>query len=102
MITANSTGLFPRRFRKGIRPDPTRDWFVLLTLAVIAFTAIVVWNIWAFDTVASGGTIGAPATSTPRLFDRSTIDTVHAVFEKRAEEEAKYTTGVYRSADPSQ
>lgn len=82
--------------------DPMRDWLALLIFSVIAFIGIVVWNAWAFDTITSGGVIGRAATSTPAIFDRTLLDVVHAVFEKRATEEAKYRTGVYRYADPSQ
>jgi hypothetical protein len=94
--------LFLKRFRSGVRSDPVRDWIVLLTLSILAFVCIVVWNVWAFDTVARGGSIGAQATSTPAVFDRESIKTIHKVFEERAAEEAKYVTGVYRYADPSQ
>ena len=98
----NSLGSYARRFRSGVRGDPVRDWLVLLTLSIFAFVCIVVWNVWAFDTVARGGSIGTTATTTPAVFNRSSIDTINAVFEKRAAEEAKYVTGVYRYTDPSQ
>ena len=81
---------------------PVRDWLVLLTLSILAFVSIVVWNVWAFDTVASGGVIGTTATSTTPVFNHSSLDTIRSVFEKRSAEEAKYRTGVYRYADPSQ
>lgn len=82
--------------------DPVRDWLTLLTLSAITFICIVVWNVWVFDTVTQGGTIGTATTTTPMTFNRSSIDSIHAVFEKRATEEAKYVTGVYRYGDPSQ
>jgi hypothetical protein len=82
--------------------DPARDWLVLLTLGAIALAGIVVWNVWAFDTVAQGGVIGAPASSAPPAFSRASLDAIHAVFEKRSAEEAKYETGTYRYSDPSQ
>ena len=102
MMLSNLIPSLKAQTRGGARKDPTRDWFILLTLALFAFVCIVVWNIWAFDTVARGGTIGTRATSTPAAFNRSSIDAVRAVFEMRAVEEAKYMTGVYRFADPSQ
>ena len=85
-----------------VQKDPARDWMTLLTLALLAFVAIVVWNVWPFDTVARGGVIGERATTTPQVFDRSSIDAIRSIFEKRSAEEAKYTTGVYRFTDPSQ
>jgi len=90
------------RLRPNTHQDPVRDWLVLLTLSMLAFVCIVVWNVWAFDTVAQGGVIGATPSSTSPAFNRSSIDALHAVFEKRATEEEKYVTGVYRYADPSQ
>jgi len=90
------------RLRIAAHFDPMRDWLVLFTLFILAFMSIVVWNAWAFDTVAQGGVIGTSATSTPPAFNRSSLDAIHTVFAKRAAEEAKYATGVYRYADPSQ
>lgn len=90
------------RLRIFSRLDPARDWIVLLIVAAMVLVSIVVWNVWAFDTVSRGGVIGTPATSTPPLFDRSSLDAVHAIFVNRAVEEEKYISGVYTFADPSQ
>jgi hypothetical protein len=102
MNISNAFSSYFRRLRSGVRGDPVRDWLLLLTLAFIAFVCIVVWNVWAFDTVAQGGSIGTAATSTPPAFNSSSIDTINSVFQSRANEEAKYVTGVYRYSDPSQ
>jgi hypothetical protein len=88
--------------RSGARLDPVRDWLVLLIVSTITLAGIIVWNVWAFDTVASGGTIGAPATRAPAVFGRTSLEAIRAIFEKRAAEEAKYRTGVYGFTDPSQ
>src|SRR4051812_29980467 len=98
----NSLKSFVGKWRSGFHRDPVRDWLMLLTIGAIAFMSIVVWNVWAFDTVAQGGVIGAHATSTPSAFNQTSLDAIHAVFEKRATEESKYVTGVYRFNDPSQ
>lgn len=82
--------------------DPVRDWLTLVTATAIAFVGIVVWNMWAFDTVVSGGVIGTPVLQAPKSIDRSSIEDVRAVLEKRAEEKTKYDSGIYRYADPSQ
>ena len=79
-----------------------RDWLVLLTFSILILLSIVVWNVWAFDTVAQGGVIGVAATSTPQAFNQSSLDEIHTVFNKRSLEESKYVTGVYRYNDPSQ
>ena len=93
---------FLRRLRIGSNPSPVRDWLIMLAIAAMSFIGIVVWNIWAFDTVAGGGSIGSPSVTAPPAFSRSSIDAIHAVFANRAVEEAKYRTGEYQYADPSQ
>lgn len=102
MNALNAIREFFSRMRSSAHIDPVRDWLIMLTLSILAFASIVIWNVWAFDTVARGGVIGAAATSTPQSFNGSSLDAIHAVFKKRASEEAKYATGVYRYADPSQ
>lgn len=102
MNISNSINSLLSRFRSAAHFDPMRDWLVLFTLSILAFVSIVVWNAWAFDTVARGGVIGTSATSAPPIFDRSSLDAIRTVFVKRAIEESKYATGVYRYADPSQ
>lgn len=98
-----STGAFMSRLRFAeVSVDPVRDWLIILTLSILAFIGLIVWNIWAFDTVSRGGVIGTNATGTPPVFDGSSMEAVRTVFSKRADEEAKYVTGVYRYADPSQ
>ncbi|MFA6278770.1 MAG: hypothetical protein WCS97_02020 [Candidatus Paceibacterota bacterium] len=82
--------------------DPIRDWMVMLTLSAIALVSIIVWNIWAFNTVATGGVIGVTATSTSPVFNQTALDTIHTIFDERANEEMKYETGTYRFVDPSQ
>ncbi|MFH1178399.1 MAG: hypothetical protein V1711_01600 [bacterium] len=82
--------------------NPVRDWLVLLTLSAITLASIIIWNVWAFQTVARGGVIGTTATSSPSVFNHSSLDTIEIIFANRAAEKAKYETGTYRFADPSQ
>ena len=92
-------------FFKSIRNrafDPERDWLALLTLSAIVLASIVIWNVWTFETVVNGGVIGISATSTPPVFNRSSLDKIHLIFTNRAEEKIKFQTGVYRFSDPSQ
>ena len=91
-----------KRFRRGVPLDPARDWIIMITFAVIVLIGTIVWDAWAFDTVARGGVIGTQATSSPVMFNRSAFDSIQAVFASRAAEEAKYVTGTYRMTDPSQ
>ena len=94
------TRLFQKRIKTASRIDPERDWLVLVIGAVLALSCIVVWNVWAFDSVANGGTLGAQATTTP-IFSQASLDRIHAIFSSRAEEERKYVSGAYHFADPS-
>lgn len=102
MNIIRTMGSLAKRLRTGVYRDPVRDWLVLITISTIALTGIIIWNAWTFDVVASGGVIGAPVTEVPPLFSRSSLDAVHTIFSSRAAEQAKYVTGTYRYADPSQ
>jgi len=97
----HSIGSFVRRVHFSTSIDPVRNWLVLLTLSTIALASIIVWNVWAFDTVANGGAIGTTNTKAPEVFSQASLETIRVIFENRANEEAKYVTGVYRFADPS-
>ena len=70
--------------------------------SVMMLVGIVVWNVWAFDTVANGGIIGSLATSTAPVFNQSSLDVIHTIFYNRAAEEDKYASGIYSFTDPSQ
>ncbi|MCX6788013.1 MAG: hypothetical protein NT108_02515 [Candidatus Kaiserbacteria bacterium] len=93
---------FLNRVRGSAAQDPARDWFAVLTLASILLAGIIVWNIWAFDTVANGGVIGPAVTIAPPIFSSASLELVHQVFETHAMEESKFKTGSYRYVDPSQ
>ncbi|MEK7157095.1 MAG: hypothetical protein AAB709_00905 [Patescibacteria group bacterium] len=101
MNALNSFFSSMKRARSSSRFDPARDWLLLLLCSMILLTGIVVWNAWAFDTVAGGGVIGASPARTPSAFNQSSLDAIRTVFTDRAVEEDKYTSGVYRFADPS-
>lgn len=89
-------------FRRGPLHDPASGWFALLALAALAFSGLIVWNLWMFDQVAEGKALTSTATSTAPAFSQATLDLIHQVFEARASEEAKYQSGEYQYADPSQ
>ena len=91
-----------KRLRSDTDIDPVRDWLVMLLFSSVALLSIIIWNVWAFETVARGGVIGAPAPAVSPIFDRAALDAARAVFAARAGERAKYETGIYRLADPSQ
>ncbi|MDD2657154.1 MAG: hypothetical protein PHD04_00630 [Candidatus Pacebacteria bacterium] len=91
-----------KRTRARAHQDAVRDWLILVTISSIALAGIIVWNVWAFDTVASGRAIGSSAPKVAPIFDPVALEAVRKVFANRAAEEAKYISGVYRYADPSQ
>lgn len=91
-----------KRLRAVAHPDASRDWLILVALSLIVLACIVVWNVWAFDTVAKGGSIGAAAPKGLTPFNHESLGTINRIFESREEEEAKYRTGVYGYPDPSQ
>ncbi len=100
-MTLDSLKTYVKRLLSGARLDPARDWLVLVTFSAIVLAGIIVWNVWAFDTVATGRIIGGQTTTLSPLFNQSSIDRIRTIFENRAEEELKYQTGVYRFGDPS-
>lgn len=95
---------FIRSLRGGIHlpSDPVRDWIVMVSFAALMLIGLLVWNAWVFDTVASGGTLGKSASTTPSAYSNASLDSIRAAFGERLTEEKKYITGVYRYADPSQ
>jgi len=102
MTNFNIISSFVSRARSSARLDPARDWIIMLIISLIVLTGVVIWNAWAFDTVAGGGTIGLATTSLVPTFNQSSLDAIRTVFANRAAEEEKYVTGVYRFSDPSQ
>lgn len=101
-MSFNTLTTFFKQLRAGTQLDPERDWFMFITLSLIAFAVIVVWNISTFDTITSGGVIGTSASNTTSSLDSSSLNTIRTIFINRAAEEMKYQTGTYRFSDPSQ
>lgn len=91
-----------KRLRYGVAIDPMRDWFVALIIFIIALIGTIVWSIQSFSTVAGGGTIGIVTKEVQPIFNKSSLDDIHAVFTSRADEESKYVSGIYNYTDPSQ
>jgi hypothetical protein len=80
------------------RKQPSRDWLMLLTIALAALAASVGWNAWMFLRITNGE-VGdaAPAAAAP---DISSVDQARAVFLERAAEVAHYQSA-YRFVDPN-
>ena len=102
MSILNFSNVFLKRLRVGAPKDPMRDWIMALIFSAIVLAGVIVWNAWAFDTIARGGVIGSVEPSSLPAFKSSSLDAIHDIFSNRVAEEAKYETGVYRYADPSQ
>lgn len=97
----NSRNFFSQWFRSFSRPDPKRDWHTALLISAMLLAGIIVGGVWAFDTVARGGIIGAPLPPASSVMNQASLEAIHAIFADRAAEEAKYVSGVYRFSDPS-
>lgn len=92
-----------KNIRRLSRPDIIRDWFIIMSGASLVLIGIVAWNMWEFNTILNGGTLNAPAANVASSSSvRPSLDSVHALFENRAAEEAVYTSSAVRFADPSQ
>ncbi|CAN5714223.1 hypothetical protein BH11PAT2_BH11PAT2_09030 [soil metagenome] len=89
---------FGRIFKYGERINPTRDWFLLLTIAGLILCLSVGWNVWLFSRVTSGEAIGtATSTAVTTTLDGNSIQTL---FDARSTERGKYVS-TYRFVDPS-
>ncbi len=91
-------GSLLKKVSYGPRIRPTRDWLAILSVAGTLVVASIGWNLWLLRSVGQGGVIGNQ--SPPAAFDETPIESVRAVFESRAEEEARYADE-YRFVDPS-
>ena len=89
------------RFSAG-RIDPERNWLTLLIGSAILLLIIVAWNVWAFETVVSGGTLGETHPAGAPSANVSALETISTVLDARAAEDNNYVSGAYRFADPAQ
>lgn len=77
---------------------PSRDWLLLLAFSFACLLISVGWNLWTFNKVTEGGSVGA---GTPvQEVGTPAVDSVTKLFEERAVEEAQYKSE-YRFVDPS-
>ena len=83
-------------------PDPGRDWRILLIAFGVILIITIGWNVWAFETVVDGGTLGDTHKIVAPVETTSALDTLPALLDTRAAEDSKYINGGYRFADPSQ
>ena len=81
---------FIKKIRDGARPNPSRDWGLLIILFVAIFIIIVVSSIVTFQKIINGDRGEASAKVSSQVFDRSATDTLRTLFEQRAVEVEKY------------
>jgi len=93
---------FIKKLRGGIRPRPSRDWLIIVVLFGVALLIILVLSIVSFQNIVNGDKGSASVTTSPQVIDRAALDKIQKIFEKRAIEKEKYTTGDYSYTDPSQ
>jgi hypothetical protein len=82
----------------GERVRPYRDWMAVITLAGILLILSAGWSYVLFRQVSAGSNLGN--VSAPTHLNTATLETVRAVFEKRAEEQAHYLSD-YHFVDPA-
>ena len=95
------TGLVQKLFKpQGVkRLNPSRDWIIILSCALVGMVVIMLWNMWFFFAVLNQEAV-LPATTQTKNVDTSSIEKVRTTFEVRALEEARYRSE-YRFIDPS-
>ena len=81
------------------RLNPSRDWLLVLSLALAAIIASLLWNAWFFFVALNQDSSVSPAPEAKKA-DTSSLEKARAAFDARAAEEAKYR-GEYRFVDPS-
>jgi hypothetical protein len=86
-------------FAYGDRIRPTRDWYVILTIAGVLLLVGIGWNAFLFNELESGKNIG-PTVTAPQKVIGNSVTSVQTVFQKRATEENNYQS-TYHFVDPS-
>lgn len=90
---------FLTRLSYGKQIHPSRDWLILLGVSLAMLIGFALWSTWVFMEGADPSAEQAATSTAPTLSPRLLEDT-NALFERRAEEEARYR-GEYRFVDPS-
>jgi hypothetical protein len=90
---------FLRQVTYGDRIRPQRDWLLIIGVGGIIFLVSVTWNYWLFHKVSAGESLQAGTAAAP-VIDTATLESVRAIFDRRAAERAHYEND-YRFVDPS-
>jgi len=90
-----------RRFSYGKQIKPERDWSVLIVVSSLLLAASVGGNLWLFEHVAGGGSLGDTPQESAPVFSQEALETINKIFSERASEQMKYRNGTYHFIDPS-
>ena len=87
-----------RVFRYGDRVKPTRDWFIIISLAGVLLLGSAGWSYWLFEQTSNSkdAQLQRP---TPSV-NTASVETVRTIFDARATERAHYLSD-YHFVDPS-
>ena len=92
---------FAAYLRYGDKLNPLRDWLILLGISAVLMIGIIAWNVWAFSTVVSGGTISKTMSTPIAPVNLSSLESIQKIFTARKEWQDMYLTGAHHFVDPS-
>lgn len=79
--------------------NPSRDWLVLVAIALAAFIGSIAWNTWFFF-IALDQNVPADAVPVAEAPATNSLEKAQALFEAKAKELERYRNE-YRFIDPS-
>ncbi|MDB5189146.1 MAG: hypothetical protein JWL82_103 [Parcubacteria group bacterium] len=88
-----------RVFTYGARVRPLRDWIAIVSVALLLLIVSAGWSAYVFQTT-SGNESTQPSAPVTSSAAGAPIDTVRAIFERRAVEKSHYLSD-YHFVDPS-
>lgn len=100
----NTTSFFRdilHNIKHGLKPNPIRDWFVVVIVTIIFLALDIVLSFFGFQSVMS---VKQPNVITPTvapMINQKAIHEAQQLFDTRASEQTKYESGSYSFADPA-
>ncbi len=98
-IDLSTARSFLSRLAYGKRLRPSRDWFVLVSLTLLAIAGFAVWSVWIY----LGGAQASQSEAVPLLvptLSPEALEETERMFERRAAERVRYESE-YEFVDPS-
>ena len=90
---------FLARFTYGKRLRPARDWFVLVSLTLLAIAGFAIWSAWVYLEGARASQSNTAPLLVPTL-SPDALEETERMFERRAAERVRYESE-YVFVDPS-